>query len=110
MFRIPLSCLILSVPAAVWAQADPLPAEKILRALALQDNRAGIASYLKMHHPSFHENANPTRSQRSAARMQELLLSEPGILRQPLVRRLGTPPALTVGDAENEWKVWLQKV
>jgi arsenate reductase (glutaredoxin) len=45
-------------------------------------------------------------AQPSASRMLEKLAQEPGILRQPLVRRLGNPPALTVGNAETEWKSW----
>lgn len=45
-------------------------------------------------------------AQPSASRMLEKLALEPGILRQPLVRRLGNPPALTIGAAEEEWKSW----
>jgi arsenate reductase len=43
----------------------------------------------------------------SDARWIERLIAEPGLLRMPLVRRLGQPPALTIGLAEEEWKSWL---
>lgn len=43
----------------------------------------------------------------SASRWTERALLEPLLLRMPLVRRLGQPPALTVGAAETEWKTWI---
>lgn len=43
----------------------------------------------------------------SESRWIERLLDEPLLLRLPLVRRLGQPPALTVGDAEKTWKEWI---
>jgi arsenate reductase (glutaredoxin) len=43
----------------------------------------------------------------SAGRWADKLLAEPLLLRLPLVRRLGQPPALTVGVAEETWKTWL---
>ncbi len=36
----------------------------------------------------------------------ERLIAEPLILRLPLVRRLGTPAALSVGQATETWKEW----
>jgi arsenate reductase (glutaredoxin) len=36
------------------------------------------------------------------------LMEEPSLLRLPLVRRLGQPPKLTVGLAENDWKSWIE--
>jgi arsenate reductase (glutaredoxin) len=41
------------------------------------------------------------------ARWADKLLAEPLLLRMPLVRRLGQPPAVTVGSAEETWKSWL---
>jgi arsenate reductase-like glutaredoxin family protein len=43
----------------------------------------------------------------SEARWIERLLVEPLLMRLPLVRRLGQPPALTVGDDEVSWKEWV---
>jgi arsenate reductase len=43
----------------------------------------------------------------SEARWVERLLLEPMLIRLPLVRRLGQPPALSVGDAEKTWKEWV---
>lgn len=45
-------------------------------------------------------------SQPSASRWVLKLIEEPLLLRMPLVRRLGQPPALTVGPAEQTWKEW----
>lgn len=42
----------------------------------------------------------------SDGRWLDKLILEPGLLRLPLVRRLGQPPGLTVGLAEEEWKEW----
>lgn len=36
------------------------------------------------------------------------LVNEPLLLTMPLVRRLGQPPAVTIGVAENEWESWNQ--
>lgn len=43
----------------------------------------------------------------SEGRWIDRLLSDPALLRLPLVRRLGQPPALTVGLAEETWKQWV---
>jgi arsenate reductase-like glutaredoxin family protein len=45
-------------------------------------------------------------TQLSPARWAERLMVEPMLLRLPLVRRLGQPPALTVGEAEDSWQDW----
>ncbi|HEU4995753.1 MAG TPA: ArsC/Spx/MgsR family protein [Gemmatimonadaceae bacterium] len=42
----------------------------------------------------------------SAGRWVDRLLAEPSLLRMPLVRRLGQPPDMTVGLAEETWKSW----
>jgi arsenate reductase (glutaredoxin) len=47
-------------------------------------------------------------AQSSPSRWLERLLTEPTLLMLPLVRRLGQPPALTVGPAEESWKDWLK--
>lgn len=47
-------------------------------------------------------------TQLSPTRWMERLMVEPMLLRLPLVRRLGQPPALTVGAAEDSWKDWVK--
>ena len=47
-------------------------------------------------------------AQITSSRWIEKLLAEPTLLKLPLVRRLGQPPALTVGPAEQEWKAWVK--
>lgn len=47
-------------------------------------------------------------SQLSDARWIDRVLSDPLLLRMPLVRRLGQPPALTVGDSEETWRQWVK--
>lgn len=44
----------------------------------------------------------------SAGRWVDRLLAEPSLLRMPMVRRLGQPPDMTVGLAEETWKAWLK--
>ena len=43
----------------------------------------------------------------SDGRWLDKLLTEPALLRLPLVRRLGQPFGLSVGDAEPVWKTWI---
>jgi arsenate reductase len=43
----------------------------------------------------------------SEGRWIDKLLLEPGLLRMPLVRRLGQPAGISIGDAEKEWKEWV---
>jgi len=47
-------------------------------------------------------------SQTTPSRWLDRLMEEPLLLRLPLVRRLGQPPAITVGFAEDAWKEWLK--
>lgn len=47
-------------------------------------------------------------AQITSSRWMEKILAEPALLRQPLVRRLGQPQALTVGSAEDTWKEWVK--
>jgi arsenate reductase (glutaredoxin) len=53
-----------------------------------------------------YEELGLRHAQTSPTRWLERVLNEPRLLRMPLVRRLGNPPALTLGDAEQEWKTW----
>jgi len=46
-------------------------------------------------------------TQMSESRWVERALTEPAILKLPLVRRLGQPQALTIGLDEAVWKNWL---
>ena len=47
-------------------------------------------------------------SQVSAGRWVDRLIAEPALLRLPLVRRLGQPTDLTIGESEETWKNWTQ--
>ena len=62
----------------------------------LIDRESKRFTELGLHHTSL-----------TAARWADKLLAEPLLLRMPLVRRLGQPTALTVGDAEDTWKSWI---
>ena len=46
-------------------------------------------------------------TQLSPARWTQRLVDDPLLLRLPLVRRLGQPPDLTVGLAEETWTQWI---
>jgi arsenate reductase-like glutaredoxin family protein len=54
-----------------------------------------------------YEELGLRHAQVSAGRWVDRLMAEPTLLRLPLVRRLGRPPALTVGFAEDAWRLWL---
>lgn len=54
-----------------------------------------------------YEELGLRQAQPSASRWVDKLLEEPLLLRMPLIRRLGQPPALTVGLDEMTWKSWL---
>ena len=54
-----------------------------------------------------YEELGLRQAQPSASRWLEKLMVEPLLLRLPLVRRLGQPPALTVGMDEDTWKDWI---
>lgn len=45
-------------------------------------------------------------AQPSQSRWLERLVEEPRLLLMPLVRRLGQPPAVTIGLAETTWLEW----
>lgn len=47
-------------------------------------------------------------AQLTSSRWLEKLMAEPTLLKLPLVRRLGQPPALSVGMAEDTWKSWIK--
>jgi arsenate reductase-like glutaredoxin family protein len=47
-------------------------------------------------------------AQPSQSRWLERLSLEPRLLVMPLVRRLGQPPALTIGLAEKAWQEWVK--
>lgn len=67
--------------------------------------RFGVEALLDRSSKRF-EELGLKHSQMSEGRWLDRLLVEPALLRLPLVRRLGQPPALTVGLAESEWKSW----
>lgn len=46
-------------------------------------------------------------SNMSEARWAEKLIAEPGLIRLPLVRRLGAGSDVTAGSAEKSWESWL---
>lgn len=45
-------------------------------------------------------------AQITSSRWMDKLLADPALLKLPLVRRLGQPPGLTIGLADDEWKSW----
>lgn len=47
-------------------------------------------------------------AQLTSSRWIERLIAEPTLLRLPLIRRLGQPPGLTIGLAEDDWKSWVK--
>jgi arsenate reductase len=47
-------------------------------------------------------------AQPSQSRWLARLVEEPRLLVMPLVRRLGQPPAVTVGPAEKTWLEWIK--
>lgn len=47
-------------------------------------------------------------AQPSQSRWVNWLVEEPRLLVMPLVRRLGAPPALTIGSAEKTWLEWMK--
>jgi arsenate reductase len=67
--------------------------------------RFGIDALIDREAKRFQE-LGLTVSSLSPTRWQQKLLTEPLLLRLPLVRRLGQPPALSVGPAEDVWKEW----
>jgi arsenate reductase len=69
--------------------------------------RFGFDALIDRESKRFHE-LGLRSSSLSPGRWTEKLLAEPMLLRLPLVRRLGQPPALTVGLDEATWKDWLR--
>lgn len=67
--------------------------------------RFGIDALIDRESKRFHELGLRNASM-SPGRWVERILTEPSLLRLPLVRRLGQPPGLTVGLAEETWKDW----
>ncbi|HEY0304549.1 MAG TPA: ArsC/Spx/MgsR family protein [Longimicrobiales bacterium] len=53
-----------------------------------------------------YEQLGLRHAQNSPSRWMERLLTEPGLLQLPLVRRLGQPTDLSIGSAEETWKRW----
>jgi arsenate reductase len=53
-----------------------------------------------------YEQLGLKHAQNSPSRWLDRLLAEPALLRLPLVRRLGQPPDLSIGLAEENWKKW----
>jgi arsenate reductase (glutaredoxin) len=64
---------------------------------ALVDRGSRRFEELGLHHANLND-----------ARWFNRLCAEPLLLRMPLVRRLGNPPAVTVGAAEEVWKGWIK--
>ena len=56
-----------------------------------------------------YEELGYRHSQVGESRWIDRLIEEPGILRLPLVRRLGKDSDLTVGAAEPTWKQWIDR-
>jgi len=67
--------------------------------------RFGIQGLLDRQSKRF-EELGLRHATMSDDRWLDRLLEDPGLLRLPLVRRLGQPPALTIGLVEAEWKQW----
>jgi len=67
--------------------------------------RFGVERLLDRDSKRF-EELGLRHSTMSDARWVERLIEEPGLLRLPLVRRLGQPPGLTIGPAADEWNTW----
>lgn len=68
--------------------------------------RFGLEAIMNRDSKRFQE-LGMRHAQLTSSRWVEKVLSEPELLRLPLVRRLGQPSGLTVGLAEAEWKGWI---
>jgi arsenate reductase (glutaredoxin) len=66
----------------------------------------GVEALLDRSSRRFEELGLKHAQPSSSSRWLERMAMEPAILQLPLVRRLGQPPALTVGHAEDVWKTW----
>jgi arsenate reductase (glutaredoxin) len=69
--------------------------------------RFGIDALIDRESKRFNE-LGLRSSNMSPGRWAEKVLTEPLLLRLPLVRRLGQSPGLSVGVAEETWKEWLR--
>ena len=67
--------------------------------------RFGIEALLDRTSKRF-EELGLRHSRMSDDRWVEKAMDEPLLLRLPLVRRLGQPPALTIGPDEVTWRTW----
>ena len=65
----------------------------------------GVEAVLDRNSKRF-EQLGLRHSTMSEGRWIDKLLVEPGLLKMPLVRRLGGS-GLTIGDADKEWKAWV---
>lgn len=66
----------------------------------------GVEQLVDRDTPRFRE-LGMHHAQITSSRWLEKIIAEPALLRLPLVRRLGQPPALTLGHAEDVWKSWI---
>jgi arsenate reductase len=69
-------------------------------------SRFGIEAVLDRNSKRF-EQLGLKHSTMSEGRWMDKLLVDAGLLKLPLIRRLGAGNALTIGDAEKEWKEWV---
>lgn len=68
--------------------------------------RLGIERVLDRQSKRF-EQLGLRHSNMSEGRWIDRLLTEPGLIRLPLVRRLGQGGDVTAGDSADTWKTWL---
>jgi arsenate reductase len=66
----------------------------------------GIEAVLDRESKRF-EELGLKHSTMSEGRWIDKLLMDPGLLKLPLIRRLGPGSFLSVGDAEADWKAWV---
>jgi arsenate reductase-like glutaredoxin family protein len=69
-------------------------------------SRFGIEAVMDRGSKRF-EQLGLKHSTMSEGRWMDKLLVDAGLLKLPLIRRLGAANALTVGDAESDWKEWI---
>ena len=66
----------------------------------------GIEAVLDRDSKRF-EQLGLKHSTMSEGRWMDKLLVDPGLLKLPLIRRLGAGGGLSVGDADPDWKSWV---
>ena len=69
-------------------------------------SRFGIEAVMDRGSKRF-EQLGLKHSTMSEGRWMDKLLVDAGLLKLPLIRRLGVGNALSIGDAENDWKEWV---